>query len=57
MRQAAKNGMMPRGMNRPNLKHPTGTTIQKKGSGTLEKVLLALIVVILLFIVALSLPG
>jgi hypothetical protein len=56
MRQASKNRTIPRGMNGPILKNPTGTRIQKKGYGTLEKALLALVAVSFLIIVALSIP-
>jgi hypothetical protein len=57
MRQSSKNGTIPRGMKGPILKKPPETRIHKKGYGTLEKVLLALVAVSLLIIVALSFQG
>jgi len=57
MRQSSKNGTMAHGMKRPILKKPPGTRIQKKGYGTLEKVLLALVAASLLIIAALSMQG
>ena len=57
MRQSSKNKTMAHGMKRPNLKKPPVTRIQKKGYGTLEKVLLALVGASLLIIAALSMQG
>ena len=57
MRQSSNNGTMAHGMKRPNLKKPPVTRIQKKGYGTLEKVLLALVGASLLIIAALSMQG
>jgi hypothetical protein len=57
MRQSSKKGTMANGMNRPILKKPPGPRIQKKGYGTLEKVLLALVAASLLIIAALSMHG
>ena len=57
MKQSSKNGTMSRRMKEPILKKPPGARIQKKGYGTLEKVLLALVAVSLLIIAALSMQG
>jgi hypothetical protein len=56
MRQFSGYGTMPGGTKKPILKKPPGTRIQKKGYGTVEKVLLALVAVSFLIIVALSIP-
>jgi len=57
MKQSSKHGTMSRGKKEPILKKPSGARIQKKGYGTLEKVLLALVAVSLLIIAALSMHG
>jgi cell division protein FtsL len=56
MRQFSGYGTMPGGTKKPILKKPPGTRIQKKGYGTVEKVLLALVAVSFLIIAALSIP-
>ena len=57
MRHSSKNGTMANGMTRPIRKNPPGTRIQKKGYGTLEKVLLVLVAASLFIIAVLSIHG
>ena len=54
MRIFSKNGTISHGMNRTSQKNHPGRRIQKRGYGTLEKVLLAIIAACLFIVLALS---